>query len=140
MTLLQQQFIGLQLQNITQNPKINSLIDNMDMEENMDNNNLDNFEVEDILDHKGLVVEDSIYLVKWKNYPDSENQWLHYSRFNEKYKDDMQIHVVFIFKGVGRDILRVLQNIFDISNIFVPFDSKMDEMDKLSILKLLFRS
>jgi hypothetical protein len=83
MRLLQQQFIGLQTQNNVHVSQGFNEADNMDMELNNDNNILEDFEVEDILDHKGLVIEDSIYLVKWKNYPDSENQWLHYSRFNE---------------------------------------------------------
>lgn len=54
----------------------------MDIETNNDSN-YENYGVEIILDHKGLIIEDSLYLVKWKNFPDSDNEWLHYTRFNE---------------------------------------------------------
>ncbi|KAI8091676.1 hypothetical protein BDF21DRAFT_332706 [Thamnidium elegans] len=79
MRSLQQQFIGLQIQNNQTILQYSQKVDTMDMELN----NHESFEVENILDHKGLVVEDSMYLVKWKNYTDEENQWLHYSRFDE---------------------------------------------------------
>lgn len=84
MRLLQQQFIGLQIQNNVHNSSNVNTTNNMDIEIINDNHNiLEDYEVEYILDHKGLIVEDSVYLVKWKNYPESDNQWLHYSRFNE---------------------------------------------------------
>ena len=85
MRSLQQQFIGLQIQKNIQNNtfNINTINNNMEIETSNEDVIFEDYEVEDILDHKGLVVEDSFYLVKWKNYPDSENQWLHYTRFND---------------------------------------------------------
>lgn len=74
MKLLQHQFLGLQLSNIINNNKMDLEIA-MDYDEN-------NYEIDIILDHKGLVVEDSFYLVKWKNYDDNENSWIHYTKFN----------------------------------------------------------
>ncbi|CAO3618572.1 unnamed protein product [Mucor hiemalis] len=81
MKLLQQQFLGLELSN-TSNIKNNVSYSNegMDIETSIENNK--SYEVETILDHKGLIVQDSYYLVKWKNYSNEDNSWEHYSRFN----------------------------------------------------------
>lgn len=45
-------------------------------------NDENNYEIDIILDHKELVVEDSFYLVKWRDYDNSENSWIHYTKFN----------------------------------------------------------
>jgi hypothetical protein len=81
MKLLQQQFLGLELSNIA-HFKNNNIYNNekMDLEIDIDNN--ESYEIETILDHKGLIVEDSYYLVKWQNYSDEDNSWVHYSKFN----------------------------------------------------------
>lgn len=38
------------------------------------------YEVEELLDHRDVKGEGRYYLVKWKEYPESKNQWLHSSR------------------------------------------------------------
>lgn len=43
------------------------------------------YEVEKVIEHKGIIIEDSYYLVKWKDYSDTENTWIHYDKFNTKY-------------------------------------------------------
>ncbi|GAA5815765.1 hypothetical protein MFLAVUS_009280 [Mucor flavus] len=60
MKLLQHQFLGLHLSNVINDNN------NMDLEIVVNDEN--NYEIDIILDHKGLVVEDSFYLVKWRNY------------------------------------------------------------------------
>lgn len=79
MKLLQQQFLGIQLSD-TSHIK-NNHNDRMDLETDIDSNE-NSYEIDIILDHKGLIVEDSYYLVKWKNYSDIDNSWIHYSNFN----------------------------------------------------------
>ncbi len=79
MKLLQQQFLGIQLLD-TSHIK-NNHNDRMDLEIDIDNDE-NSYEIDIILDHKGLIVEDSYYLVKWKNYSDIDNSWIHYSKFN----------------------------------------------------------
>jgi hypothetical protein len=32
--------------------------------------------------YHSLNVEDSYYLVKWKNHPSEQNSWIHYTNFN----------------------------------------------------------
>lgn len=58
MKSLQQQFLGLQLSNTT-HIKLNNNNDRMDLEIEIDSN------------------ENSYYLVKWKNYSDDDNSWIH---------------------------------------------------------------
>lgn len=48
----------------------------------MEINENESFEIENILNHKGIMVEDSFYLVKWKSYTEDHNSWIHYSSFN----------------------------------------------------------
>lgn len=74
MKLLQHQFLGLQLSNV-----INDSAMDLEKVVNSDENS---YEIDTILDHRGLVVEDSYYLVKWKNYNDEDNSWVNYSKFN----------------------------------------------------------
>lgn len=83
MKLLQKEFLGLNLTDtqITVNLKNKTVFENMEVEENIIDN--ENYEVEQILDHRGLIVEDSYYLIKWKDYPHSDNSWIHFSKFNE---------------------------------------------------------
>lgn len=76
MKLLQQQFLGMQMSDTSHKN------DNEVMELEVNINNESSYEIEIILDHKGLVVEDSYYLVKWKDYDNNENSWIHYSKFN----------------------------------------------------------
>jgi hypothetical protein len=71
---LQDQFLGLRI-----NEDIN-LIKNNNMEINENEN--ESYEIENILDHKGIIVEDSYYFVKWKNFTDDHNSWVHYNNFN----------------------------------------------------------
>lgn len=84
MESLQHQFIGLQItiNNNEMNEKKSNNSETMDIESNTDNS-YEDYELEEVLEHRGLLIEDSHYLVKWKGYPDTFNQWLHYSRFNE---------------------------------------------------------
>lgn len=44
--------------------------------------NDESYEIEIILDHKSIIVEDSYQFVKWKNYPSDQNSWIHYNNFN----------------------------------------------------------
>lgn len=77
MKLLQQQFLGLHLSDTSYiNNNSNEI---MDLEIDIDSN--ESYEIETILDHKGLIVQDSYYFVKWKNYSE-DNSWIHYSKFN----------------------------------------------------------
>jgi hypothetical protein len=57
---------------------------NDDINMNIPNYDEDDYEVEKVIEHKGIIIEDSYYLVKWKNYPDTENTWIHYNKFNTK--------------------------------------------------------
>jgi hypothetical protein len=55
---------------------------NIAEDNNMEFVNDDSYEIECILDHKGIIVESSYYFVKWKNYPSDQNSWIHYNNFN----------------------------------------------------------
>lgn len=68
-SILQDQFLGLNIEN-------NEIL-NENSTNDMDINDDTNYEVEYILDHKGIMVEESYYFVKWKNYPLTENSWVH---------------------------------------------------------------
>lgn len=74
---LQKQFLGLET---SYENNLTSTNQNVQEDEYMENN----YEVERILDHKGISEFDSFYLVKWKGYDNSENSWVHYSNFNTK--------------------------------------------------------
>lgn len=81
MRLLQKQFLGIQLNEIELE---DSIINNNKMDlEDIQNNGI-RYEVERIVEHQGVVKEDCFYLVKWKNYDDTENTWEHYSAFDTK--------------------------------------------------------
>lgn len=76
---LQDQFLGLKIN------KDNNFINedtNIYENNNMEINENESFEIENILNHKGIMVEDSFYLVKWKSYTEDHNSWIHYSSFN----------------------------------------------------------
>lgn len=77
--ILQEQFLGLKINNNSSHiyENINITEDN-----NMEFFNDESYEIEIILDHKGIIVEDSYYFVKWKNYPSDQNSWTHYNNFN----------------------------------------------------------
>lgn len=77
--ILQEQFLGLKINNNSSHiyENINITEDN-----NMEFFNDESYEIEIILDHKGIIVEDSYYFVKWKNYPSDQNSWIHYNNFN----------------------------------------------------------
>jgi hypothetical protein len=81
MKALQLQFLGLQVSESFYFNNRNNNNENMDLEIDIDNNE-NSYEIDIILDHRGLTVEDSYYLVKWKNYSDNDNSWIHYSKFN----------------------------------------------------------
>jgi hypothetical protein len=77
--ILQEQFLGLKI-----NDNSNHIYENINITEdnNMEFLNDESYEIESILDHKGIIVEDSYYFVKWKNYPSDHNSWIHYNNFN----------------------------------------------------------
>jgi hypothetical protein len=75
--ILHKQFLDLNLTNNNSNEDID--MRNLEVG---NTNETSSYEIEKILNHRGITVNNSYYLVKWKNYEDESNLWIHYNEFD----------------------------------------------------------